>query len=128
MIRVRPYLLGLLLMATPAVLLRNSARSLGASPLRWLRRYIFSPHGGIRSDQLVDVGTIPTGASSSNAGFFARQVIRLILAALLVGTCGASNGWAEQGESGDKFFEDRIRPLLIKHCYECHGTTLPRVS
>ena len=121
MIRVRPYLLGLMLTALPAVLLRNSARSLGASPLRWLRRYVFSPHGGTSGDQAGQSRHNSDGGFSLNDGFFARQVTRLILAALFVGTCGASNGWAEQGEPGNKLFEDRIRPLLIKHCYECHG-------
>jgi len=50
------------------------------------------------------------------------NVMQLILTVLLVATCSASNLLAEQGVPGkQKFFEDRIRPLLVKHCYECHG-------
>ncbi len=53
------------------------------------------------------------------------KVTRLILAVLFVFACSAANVLAEQGEpEKQKFFEDRIRPLLVKHCYECHGEEL----
>lgn len=29
--------------------------------------------------------------------------------------------FAQAGADEVKFFEDRIRPVLVKHCYECHG-------
>ena len=30
-----------------------------------------------------------------------------------------------QGKRGEtKYFEDRVRPLLVKHCYGCHGEDL----
>lgn len=28
---------------------------------------------------------------------------------------------AAEGDDGAKFFEERIHPILAKHCYECHG-------
>ena len=121
MIRTLLYLLALPLTTLATALRRNSARSRGTSSLRLLRPYTFSPPGGIRSDEAGQSRHSFDGSVSLNADFLARQVIRLILAASFVGACGVSNGWANQGETGDKFFEDRIRPLLIKHCYECHG-------
>jgi hypothetical protein len=29
--------------------------------------------------------------------------------------------------AGEKFFEDRIRPVLVKHCYRCHSARAPKV-
>lgn len=50
------------------------------------------------------------------------RLVAAILAVLLVGTVWASNSLAAQGEpEREKFFEDRVRPLFVKHCYECHG-------
>jgi cytochrome c553 len=41
----------------------------------------------------------------------------LICAALAVSAfCGAS-----AAEDGNAFFESKIRPVLVKHCYECHS-------
>ncbi len=32
--------------------------------------------------------------------------------------------FAEQNAKQEQFFEKRIRPLLVKHCYDCHGPDL----
>ncbi len=34
---------------------------------------------------------------------------------------GATTGYADEDPSGAVFFEKKIRPLLVKHCYECHS-------
>ena len=41
-----------------------------------------------------------------------------LLAHLIVGS-GASH--AEQTSEGVRFFEQKIRPLLVDYCYECHS-------
>ncbi|MFM9116428.1 MAG: PSD1 and planctomycete cytochrome C domain-containing protein [Planctomycetota bacterium] len=46
---------------------------------------------------------------------------RLFLAAMMLGAFSISPALAETDPQAAKFFEDRIRPLLVKHCYECHG-------
>ena len=49
--------------------------------------------------------------------FFRRLWLALVSTLLMLSTpiCSA--------ESGDDFFESRVRPVLIKHCMQCHGTT-----
>ena len=47
--------------------------------------------------------------------------VRLFLLLLSISACSPSHALAQEGEHEKKFFEDRIRPLLVKHCYECHG-------
>ena len=32
---------------------------------------------------------------------------------------------AAGGDEGDEFFEQKVRPLLIAKCFECHGETEP---
>ena len=49
---------------------------------------------------------------------------RLIIVALLAYLCNLSNALAEEKQSELKYFEDRVRPLLVKHCYGCHGEDL----
>ncbi|MBI5761080.1 MAG: PSD1 domain-containing protein [Planctomycetales bacterium] len=34
---------------------------------------------------------------------------------------GISIGSAEEAAAGKEFFEKRIRPVLVRHCYECHS-------
>jgi len=29
--------------------------------------------------------------------------------------------WCSDGRGNDEFFEERIRPIFVEHCYECHG-------
>ncbi|HET6326080.1 MAG TPA: PSD1 and planctomycete cytochrome C domain-containing protein [Planctomycetaceae bacterium] len=53
-----------------------------------------------------------------------ESVPRLIRALLMVfGVVTGASGWAFAGTSdeGIEFFESRIRPLLVKNCYECHS-------
>ena len=40
---------------------------------------------------------------------------------MLVWGCVGSAGWARAADDFS-FFETRIRPVLVKHCYECHAT------
>src|SRR5436309_1159299 len=36
---------------------------------------------------------------------------------------------AEQPDAaGLKFFEDKIRPVLVQHCYECHSSTSKKIG
>jgi cytochrome c553 len=42
-----------------------------------------------------------------------------LLAALLGFFC--ANCATIQADDGTDFFENKIRPILVKHCYECHG-------
>ncbi|NDE00105.1 hypothetical protein EB008_07460, partial [bacterium] len=28
---------------------------------------------------------------------------------------------ADKNTAGDKFFEEKVRPLLAEHCFSCHG-------
>jgi hypothetical protein len=54
-----------------------------------------------------------------------QALIRCALSALLIGPwCTSHAPGAQPDPQQHKFFEDRIRPLLIKHCYECHGEDL----
>jgi hypothetical protein len=46
---------------------------------------------------------------------------RAFLAAIWLGVFSGSSALAEPDPQAVKFFEDRIRPLLVKHCYECHS-------
>jgi cytochrome c553 len=43
----------------------------------------------------------------------------LLLAALLGFFC--ANCTTTRADEGTDFFENKIRPILVKHCYECHG-------
>src|SRR5438067_112748 len=54
---------------------------------------------------------------------------RALLAALLLG-CLVAPARASGGKDGAgvEFFEKRIRPLLVKHCYECHGPDTKKVK
>ncbi len=50
---------------------------------------------------------------------------------LLVGlTLFAAIGFAgaEETPDGIRFFEERIRPVLVEHCYECHSSHAPEIK
>ena len=47
----------------------------------------------------------------------------LFLSVMLVGAATNNVVRAEEAARGVEFFEKKIRPLLVKHCYECHGPT-----
>ena len=42
---------------------------------------------------------------------------------LLFTVCVAASSWlrADDAADGAKFFENEVRPILVKRCYECHG-------
>jgi hypothetical protein len=45
-----------------------------------------------------------------------------IMAAVIVFCAGGSVAWAEEASRDQiEFFESRIRPVLVEHCYECHS-------
>ena len=62
---------------------------------------------------LVTSSTTPTGLPSSAARLNAAPLILFILLNV------AAVSWADERTD---FFETRIRPQLVKHCYECHST------
>ena len=41
------------------------------------------------------------------------------LAALIL---SATSGWAQMPDANMEFFEKKIRPVLVEHCYQCHST------
>ena len=41
--------------------------------------------------------------------------------ALCLGSGGTAEGAATPDPAGVEFFEKKIRPLLVEHCYECHS-------
>src|SRR4051812_13442507 len=47
----------------------------------------------------------------------------LLLLVALASTAAAAPKTAEQHptKEGAEFFEKKIRPILVKHCYECHS-------
>jgi hypothetical protein len=49
---------------------------------------------------------------------------RLLFVTILSCLCSQSNAIAQEQRGDTKYFEDRIRPLLVKHCYGCHGEEL----
>jgi hypothetical protein len=51
-----------------------------------------------------------------------------LLAALALGVPAAPAGAADPGPDGVAFFENQVRPLLVKSCSECHGPTRQRAS
>ncbi|MBM3971006.1 MAG: DUF1553 domain-containing protein [Planctomycetes bacterium] len=50
-----------------------------------------------------------------------RLAVRLLLSVMMVGTVANNVVHADDTARGVEFFEKKIRPLLVKHCYECHG-------
>ena len=56
-------------------------------------------------------------------GWKRRHLMRLamtVLALLIVGAITASAG--EPDRSSSDFFEARVRPILVEHCYACHSS------
>ncbi len=49
------------------------------------------------------------------------RLIRALLMLLAVATGASGSAFAGPSDEGIEFFESRIRPLLVKNCYECHS-------
>lgn len=52
-----------------------------------------------------------------------HQTVRF-LACLLVVAISCAGAYADGLNPRESFFEEKVRPLLIEHCYECHGDAL----
>ncbi len=50
-----------------------------------------------------------------------RWPVLLVTVFLAVGLLNAGDLHAKPSTSGTRFFERRIRPILVDHCYECHS-------
>jgi hypothetical protein len=57
-------------------------------------------------------------------------VLELLLLARLGGAVQAGDKAAPPGgdPAGIEFFEKRIRPILVEHCYECHSDKAPKIK
>ncbi len=54
----------------------------------------------------------------------ASTILRLACgAAALLGCGDAIQAATSEGDNGSRFFESRIRPILVEHCYPCHSET-----
>jgi hypothetical protein len=51
---------------------------------------------------------------------FLRNAKKILVAIVSLGVCSASIGQADDAAKVE-FFETRIRPVLVEHCYECHS-------
>ena len=52
---------------------------------------------------------------------------------ILLIACGCLEAWsslatAQLSEDKVRFFETKIRPILAKHCYQCHGDNPDKVE
>ena len=36
-------------------------------------------------------------------------------------TPSSQKSGSTSGEAGTRFFESKVRPILVEHCYRCHG-------
>ena len=54
-----------------------------------------------------------------------KNMLVTVAVVLCMLCCGTSSSRAEQSltEQEREFFESKIRPVLIEHCYECHNST-----
>jgi cytochrome c553 len=51
-----------------------------------------------------------------------RQVLPVAIpVAILLASASLARAVENTDEEGHKFFENKVRPILVKHCYECHG-------
>ncbi len=64
--------------------------------------------------------------TSTQRSFFLRQLMRrsflsaLAMMAMVLGNAARCDS-SESAAAGIEFFEKQVRPLLVKHCYECHS-------
>ncbi|MCB1092924.1 MAG: hypothetical protein KDL87_15410 [Verrucomicrobiae bacterium] len=47
---------------------------------------------------------------------------------VLSGLYGLGSAWADDDKAGLAFFESKIRPVLVKQCYECHAKDAKKVG
>jgi len=58
-----------------------------------------------------------------------RPTLPGLLVAILLSTVGRLDGAvATSAAEGNEFFEKRIRPVLVEHCYECHSAERGRTE
>src|SRR5438132_1086139 len=53
-----------------------------------------------------------------------RRCATLVLAVMLLTAGGGGALAATPDPAGVEFFEKKIRPVLVEHCYECHSAKL----
>lgn len=61
------------------------------------------------------------------SAFHHRSLVRLISGWIVVGTCGLALA-VEMTPDQRVFFENKIRPVLVKQCYECHSATAKKLG
>ena len=58
----------------------------------------------------------------------ARRFAPLLLALCLPGVIRAAEDESTSNTAGVEFFESKIRPMLVKHCYECHSAEADEIE
>ena len=71
--------------------------------------------------QIASQAIPPIESLESNKCWIMSQTISWSTFLLLVASCFTLGTRSLYAEDGEAFFESRIRPLLLKHCHECHG-------
>jgi len=56
------------------------------------------------------------------------RFLRLSLAGVVLLGCATASNAAEPGDEDIEFFEKRIRPVLVEHCYQCHSAEAARAK
>ena len=49
------------------------------------------------------------------------RILKLALILMMSALIVPSGIAADKNNAGDKFFEEKVRPLLAEHCFSCHG-------
>lgn len=57
-----------------------------------------------------------------------RQRLAILLSLSLFGGLVGSGRTAEPDPKGIEFFENKVRPILVTHCYECHSTKAAKLK
>jgi hypothetical protein len=57
-----------------------------------------------------------------------RRQSRLLIWLTILAVSGPSRGVAADSQGGIEFFEKRVRPLLVKRCYECHSASAKKLK
>ena len=67
------------------------------------------------------IGPKPSTRSFGREGRSPSPSIAVVIASIVACFCSTAQTLAGPPEDGTEFFESRIRPLLVKNCYECHS-------